>query len=213
MRAASSSSEGIAPCAYCRSRKIPNALTAPGTISAWNVPTQPRFDMMTNEGTVDSCDGIMNVASRMTNRTFLPGNSNFANANAAIESKNSTSTVVAIATINVLSVEPAMSMLSKTLRNVLQQVRAGREGRREPEDVVRRPARHHEHPVEREDRDRDTGEQEKMRDDRLDALSDDGVHARAPLREPRLPAPWTSLQLMSEKTIMMTNSPHPMAAP
>lgn len=46
----------------------------PGMINALKEPTQPNFAMMTKEGTSDSCDGAIIVASRRTNSHFCPEN-------------------------------------------------------------------------------------------------------------------------------------------
>src|SRR5882757_7851486 len=88
----------------------------PGMMSALNDPTQPRCAMTTNCGTTDSCAGIMNVANRMMNIGFLPGKSNFANTNAAIESKNRTNIVLTPATNTVLRNALQKSMPSSIFR-------------------------------------------------------------------------------------------------
>ena len=61
--AAEMSSSGIAPRAYWRIQKMPNAFAAPGMISAFSDPIQPNSASVTNCGTRDSWAGIMNVAS------------------------------------------------------------------------------------------------------------------------------------------------------
>jgi hypothetical protein len=112
MRAAASSSSGTAPLMYCRIQKIPNAFAAAGTMSAGSVPTQPSRSMITNCGMSASWAGSMYASSSRPNRIRLPGKSNLANVKAASESKNSTSPVTQVATMNVLSIEPKKSMLS-----------------------------------------------------------------------------------------------------
>src|SRR5690625_6830905 len=85
MRAASSRSSGIEPAAICRSRKMPKALAAPGTIRACSVPTQPRVDMRMKLGTRERLPGTSIVAISRMNSGLFPGKSNFAKAKAASE--------------------------------------------------------------------------------------------------------------------------------
>ena len=85
----------MAPRAYWRIQKMPNAFAAPGMISAFSDPIQPNSASVTNCGTSDSWAGIMKVASSSPKSQSRPGNSYLANAKAASESKNSTSTVTA----------------------------------------------------------------------------------------------------------------------
>ncbi|WP_414171562.1 hypothetical protein [Clavibacter tessellarius] len=98
----------------CRSQKMPNAFAAAGTMSACSWPTQPRLIIVTNCGITDSCAGSMKVTSSSANSARRPGNSYFANVNAAMESKNSTSTVTETATTIVFISEPPKSIVRNT---------------------------------------------------------------------------------------------------
>src|SRR5699024_5402414 len=117
---ASSKSSWIDPCAYCLIQKIPNAFASPGKINALNVPTHPIYDIMTNDGMNDNCDGIIIVTSRRTNKPFLPGNSNFANVNPANEQKNRTTIAETVETNTVFIKEVQKSTLPSTLLILLK---------------------------------------------------------------------------------------------
>ncbi len=103
---------------------MPKALAAAGMISAFSEPTQPNAAIVWNCGTAPSCAGSSIVASRITNSAFRPGNRNFANVNAASESKNSTSSVVETATISVLPIDWKNATLCQYGADVVVELRA-----------------------------------------------------------------------------------------
>ena len=110
--AASMSSRGMALLEYCRSQNTPNELASEGTMTALRSPTHPILLMRTNCGIVASWVGSRNVVRTMPNNTFLPGNSNLANAKAANEAMNSTSTDTVMATTAVLAIAAQMLIFS-----------------------------------------------------------------------------------------------------
>src|SRR5690349_6751329 len=93
---------------------MPKAFTMPGMMRALKEPTQPNVAMSTKEGTSESWEGTIMVASSRMKSHFLPGNSNFANANPANESKNSTRIVTKPDTNNVFRKAPQKSICCNT---------------------------------------------------------------------------------------------------
>jgi len=72
--------------------------------------------MITNCGIAESCAGTMKMTISSANSTPRPGNWNFANTNAASESKNSTSTVTLHATSSEFPIDPKKSIESRRWR-------------------------------------------------------------------------------------------------
>src|SRR5690606_35810156 len=96
----------MAAVAYWRIQKMPKAPARPGTMSACRVPTQPMLAMMTNDGTVESCDGTIIVARMRMKSGFGPGNRNLAKVKPESEARNMVSTAERLATMAVLANEP-----------------------------------------------------------------------------------------------------------
>lgn len=67
-------------------------------------------------GMIASCSGSMKKPISRPKSHLRPGKSNLAKVKAAIESTSSTSTVVATATMTVLSIDPKKSTVSSTCR-------------------------------------------------------------------------------------------------
>src|SRR5258708_18176390 len=87
MRAASNSSS-LTLEIYCRIKKMPKALAAPGTTNGHIVSTHLNQVIMTNKGTIVTVNGMIKVARRKANNTSFAGKLYFAKPKPASELKN-----------------------------------------------------------------------------------------------------------------------------
>src|SRR5437763_7124995 len=118
-RAASISSVGRAVTRYWRMKNTPNAVTAPGRISAWSWSTQPNhLAIIRYGGMMPSCVGTIIVATITASSAWRPRKRSLASANPARVAVSTIETVTVADTTNELNSALRMSTRSSMRRRL-----------------------------------------------------------------------------------------------
>src|SRR5688500_5434216 len=122
IRAASTSSSGMASSRYCRIQNTPNAVTRFGTITASSSPAQPNSAIAMYSGMIPNWVGTASVATTNRNSTPRPRNRNLANANPASVDSRTTDSVTVPETMKLLPSAFQNGMVSNTRLALVQKL-------------------------------------------------------------------------------------------
>jgi hypothetical protein len=95
-------------------KNTPNAVTSPGTITAWICPAQPNSLIIMYSGMMPSSVGIACVPMMSSSNTLRPRNFSLANAKPASVENSTTEMVTVPATTIEFTIASAKSVVSKT---------------------------------------------------------------------------------------------------